>query len=38
VEGRSPVVADLRVRPATIRKTKSRVLHRLKEEFGESIE
>jgi RNA polymerase sigma-70 factor (ECF subfamily) len=39
VEGRSPVdvAADLAVSPAAIRKAKSRVLHRLKEQFGELI-
>ena len=38
-EGRSPVdvAADLGVSPAAVRKAKSRVLHRLKEEFGDLI-
>jgi RNA polymerase sigma-70 factor (ECF subfamily) len=40
VEGRSPVdlAAELGVTPATVRKAKSRVLHRLKQEFGELIQ
>jgi RNA polymerase sigma-70 factor, ECF subfamily len=40
VEGRSPVdlAAELGVTPAAVRKAKSRVLHRLKEEFGELIQ
>jgi RNA polymerase sigma-70 factor (ECF subfamily) len=40
VDGRSPVdvAADLGVTPAAVRKAKSRVLHRLKEEFGEMIQ
>jgi RNA polymerase sigma-70 factor, ECF subfamily len=40
VERRSPVdvAADLGVTPAAVRKAKSRVLHRLKEEFGELIQ
>jgi RNA polymerase sigma-70 factor (ECF subfamily) len=40
VEGRSPVdvAADLAVTPAAVRKAKSRVLRRLKEEFGELIQ
>jgi RNA polymerase sigma-70 factor (ECF subfamily) len=39
VEGRSPVdvAADLGVSAAGVRKSKSRVLHRLKEQFGELI-
>ncbi len=39
-EGRSPVdiAAELGVTPAAIRKAKSRVLHRFKEEFGELIQ
>jgi RNA polymerase sigma-70 factor (ECF subfamily) len=40
VEGRSPVdiAADMGVTPAAVRMAKSRVLHRLKEEFGELIQ
>ena len=40
VEDRSPVVlaAELGVTPAAVRKAKSRVLRRLKEEFGELIQ
>ena len=39
VDGRSPVdvAAELGVTPAAVRKAKSRVLHRLKEEFAELI-
>jgi RNA polymerase sigma-70 factor, ECF subfamily len=39
VEGRSPVdiAADLAVTPAAVRKAKSRVLHKLKERFGDLI-
>src|SRR6516165_756583 len=39
VEGRSPVAiaAELGVSPAAVRMAKSRVLHRLREEFGELI-
>ena len=39
VEGRSPVdiAADMGVSPAAVRMAKSRVLHRLKEEFGDLI-
>jgi RNA polymerase sigma-70 factor (ECF subfamily) len=38
-EGRSPVdvAADLGATPAAVRKAKSRVLHRLKEQFGDLI-
>jgi RNA polymerase sigma-70 factor (ECF subfamily) len=40
VDGRSPVdiAADLGVSPAAVRMAKSRVLHRLKEEFGDLIQ
>jgi len=40
VEGRSPVdvAADLGVSPAAVRKAKSRVLHRLKQEVGDVLE
>jgi len=40
VEERSPVdiAAELKVTPAAVRKAKSRVLHRLKEEFAELIQ
>jgi RNA polymerase sigma-70 factor (ECF subfamily) len=40
VEGRSPVdiAADAGVSPAAVRMAKSRVLHRLKEEFGDLIQ
>jgi RNA polymerase sigma-70 factor (ECF subfamily) len=40
VEGRSPVdvAAEMGVSPAAIRKAKSRVLHRLKEEFADLID
>jgi RNA polymerase sigma-70 factor (ECF subfamily) len=40
VEGRSPVdiAADAGVSPAAVRVAKSRVLHRLKEEFGDLIQ
>jgi RNA polymerase sigma-70 factor (ECF subfamily) len=40
VEGRSPVdiAADMGVTPAAVRMAKSRVLHRLKEEFGDLIQ
>lgn len=40
VDGQSPadVAADLGVSPAAIRKAKSRVLHRLKEEMGDLIQ
>jgi RNA polymerase sigma-70 factor (ECF subfamily) len=40
VEGRSPVdiAADMGVTPTAIRMAKSRVLHRLKEEFGDLIQ
>jgi RNA polymerase sigma-70 factor (ECF subfamily) len=40
VEGRSPVdiAADMGVSPAAVRMAKSRVLHRLKEEFGDLIQ
>jgi RNA polymerase sigma-70 factor (ECF subfamily) len=39
-EGRSPVdvAADLGVTPGTVRKAKARVLHRLREEFGDLIQ
>jgi RNA polymerase sigma-70 factor (ECF subfamily) len=40
VDGRSPVdiAAELGVTPAAVRKAKSRVLHRLREQFGELIQ
>ena len=40
VEGRSPVdiAAEMGVSPAAVRMAKSRVLHRLKEEFGDLIQ
>jgi RNA polymerase sigma-70 factor, ECF subfamily len=40
VEDRAPVdlAAELGVTPAAVRKAKSRVLRRLKEEFGELIQ
>jgi RNA polymerase sigma-70 factor (ECF subfamily) len=40
VEGRSPVdiAAEMGVTPTAIRMAKSRVLHRLKEEFGDLIQ
>lgn len=39
IEGRSPVdiAAALGVSPAAVRMAKSRVLHRLKEEFGDLV-
>jgi RNA polymerase sigma-70 factor (ECF subfamily) len=39
VDGQSPAViaADLGVTPAAVRKAKSRVLHRLREEIGDLI-
>jgi RNA polymerase sigma-70 factor (ECF subfamily) len=40
VDGRSPVdvAADMGVTPAAVRMAKSRILHRLKEEFGDLIQ
>jgi RNA polymerase sigma-70 factor, ECF subfamily len=40
VEGRSPVdvAAELGVTPAAVRKAKSRVLHRLKQEFADLLQ